>query len=1038
MRFLLVLLILPALGTAQSLSGTVADATGAPLPGAQVLVKNIETGSQRAAITDEQGRFSAPALGVGRFEVSASKEGFSTQTRAGLVLVLGQESTVSLILTVDPLKQVVTVQEDVPVVAVTTAQTSGLVGECQVKDLPLNGRSYDGLIALNPGIVNYTSQRAGGVGTSNSAVGNMFAVSGRRPQENLFLLNGIEFTGASEINLSPGGASGQLLGVDAVREFNVVTDAYSAEFGKRPGGQVTIATASGTNQLHGSAFEFLRNNALDARNFFDQASAPQFQRNNFGGALGGPIRKDKTFVFGNYEGFQQHLAVTDVTLVPDNNARNGFLPGPNGGLVNVGIAAGVAPLLTLWPAQNGPTLGGGIGVAYSNPLQTIREDFGTIRVDHTISSKDSLFGVYTIDDSADNTPTANPISRDFETLREQVLSLQETHVFSPNVVNTARIGFSRAGYFFDGQTTQSVPGWVVGRPIGAVVIGGSTASNAATQITLAGNNAGSNLRAVRNLFTEEDHINITRGRHQIEAGVWFQRIQANDSFAQAQYGQASFASLTSLLQGSIGTFTAVPSPTPLGWRSLEGAFFVQDTIRLRPNLELTLGFRNEFTNGWNEVSGRGSNYRFQNGVIDSNPTIASSVFQNNNARFLPAPRVGIAYDPFGTGSTVIRAGFGMYYSLLDNLSFRLDQNAPFNTTISLKNVAVNGLQLVPGAPIPSGGKISPAGVDPNLKTGAVESYTFKIEQRIGKDNSLSVGYVGSHGYHEILTLNANEPYPTILPDGTVYYPPNSPLANPNLANTTSWFSEGNSSYNALQIDFRRRMSHGLQLRGVYTFSKSLDDGATLNSSVATNSPGFVMYPQNPRVDWSRSTFDVTHLAVINGTYELPFGRHAQGWQRKVADGWSAAGILTLQSGLPFTPQLGYNPSNNGDTRNPVRPSWNPSFQGPVVLGGPNKYFDANAFVQPANGTYGNVGRDVLIGPGIATVDASLLKTIPFNERLRLQFRAEFFNLLNHSNFNTPNPVVFSSANTPPLTTAGVITSTSTTSRQIQFGLKLLW
>jgi hypothetical protein len=1038
MRILLLLLILPALGTAQSLSGTVADATGTPLPGAQVLVKNIETGSQRAAITDEQGRFSAPALGVGRFEVSASKEGFSTQTRAGLVLVLGQESTVSLTLTVDPLKQVVTVQEDVPVVAVTTAQTSGLVGERQVKDLPLNGRSYDGLIALNPGIVNYTSQRAGGVGTSNSAVGNMFAVSGRRPQENLFLLNGIEFTGASEINLSPGGASGQLLGVDAVREFNVVTDAYSAEFGKRPGGQVTIATASGTNQLHGSAFEFLRNNALDARNFFDQASAPQFQRNNFGGALGGPIRKDKTFVFGNYEGFQQHLAVTDVTLVPDNNARKGLLPGPNGGLVNVGIAPGVAPLLTLWPVQNGPTLGGGIGVAYSNPLQTIREDFGTIRVDHTISSKDSLFGVYTIDDSADDTPTANPISRDFETLREQVLSLEETHVFSPNVVNTARIGFSRAGYFFDGQTTQSVPGWIVGRPIGAVVIGGGTASNAATQITLAGNNAGSNLRAVRNLFTEEDHINITRGRHQIEAGVWFQRIQANDSFAQAQYGQASFASLTSLLQGSIATFTAVPSPTPLGWRSLEGAFFVQDTIRLRPNLELTLGFRDEFTNGWNEVAGRGSNYRFQNGVIDSNPTIASSVFQNNNARFLPAPRVGIAYDPFGTGSTVIRAGFGMYYSLLDNLSFRLDQNAPFNTTISLKNVPLNGLQLVPGAPIPSGGKISPAGVDPNLKTGTVESYTFKIEQRIGKDNALSVGYVGSHGYHEILTLNANEPNPTILQDGTIYYPPNSPFANPNLANTTSWFSEGNSSYNALQIDFRRRMSHGLQLRAVYTFSKSLDDGATLNSSVATNAPGFVMYPLNPRVDWSRSTFDVTHLAVINGTYELPFGRHAQGWHRKVADGWSVAGILTWQSGLPFTPQLGYNPSNNGDTRNPVRPSWNPAFQGPVVLGGPNRYFDANAFVQPANGTYGNVGRDVLTGPGIATVDASLLKTIPFNERIRIQFRAEFFNLLNRSNFNTPNPVVFSSANTPPLSTAGVITSTSTTSRQIQFGLKLLW
>src|SRR5581483_2087167 len=365
-----------------------------------------------------------------------------------------------LVLAVGEVREMVTVQETPPVVNVSTDQTSGLVGEKAVKDLPLNGRSYDELLTLNAGIVNYTAERTGGVGVSNSAVGNMFAASGRRPQESIFLLNGIEYTGASLINVTPGGASGQLLGVDAVREFNVVTDTYGAEYGKRPGAQVSVVTSSGTDQLHGSLYEFLRNSALDARNFFDHGGVPQFQRNEFGGALGGPIQKDKTFLFGNYEGFRQHLGLSDVTLVPDDNARRGYLPGPNGTLTNVGIAPGVAPLLTLWPVANGPDIGGGIAESFSHPLQTIHEDFGTVRLDRTFSEKDTAFAVYTIDDSADNTPTQNPYSRIIESLREQVASI-------------------------------NVPGWIAGAPIGVVVIG-STASNAASQISLAGTNVGSN------------------------------------------------------------------------------------------------------------------------------------------------------------------------------------------------------------------------------------------------------------------------------------------------------------------------------------------------------------------------------------------------------------------------------------------------------------------------------------------------------------------------------------------------------------------
>ncbi|MGH9454591.1 MAG: hypothetical protein ACRD2O_11555, partial [Terriglobia bacterium] len=375
------------------------------------------------------------------------------------------------------------------------------------------------------------------------------------------------------------------------------------------------------------------------------------------------------------------------------------------------------------------------------------------------------------------------------------------------------------------------------------------------------------------------------------------------------------------------------------------------------------------------------------------PMVGNSVFTVNNARFLPAPRAGIAWDIFGHGKTVIHAGFGLYNDLQDALSYRLDQNAPYNTTLSLKNVPVSSLNFVPGAPLPPGGLISPGGVQPNMFTPTVVAYTLKVEQQLDSTTVLSLGYVGSHGYHEILSVDANQPFPTIcpaepcpatLPAGTIYYPTGAKLANPDLAYTTSWFSGGDSNYNAFEADVNHHFNHGLQLRGVYTWSKSLDDGATWNSSVASNSPGFVMDPRNVRLDWGLPTFDVRNMAAINGTYELPFGHGktflsgASGWHDKVASGWSLSAIQTLQSGFPFTPQLGFNPSNDGDTRNPVRPSFNPNFTGNLIQGGPDQYFNPNAFIAPVNGTYGNVGRDTLIGPGLAELDFSLIKNTPFD------------------------------------------------------------
>ena len=1071
-----------------AISGRVTDPSGSAVSGASITGKNLETGAAHATFTDEAGRYSLLSLAVGEYEIRISKQNFQEDVRSGIHLAVGQEAVVDMALRLGQVTEQVKVNADAPVVSVTSADISGLVGEQQVKDLPLNGRSYDELMTLNPGVVNFTWEKTGGIGVSNSTTGNMFSVAGNRPQQNIFLLNGIEFTGAAENNMQPGGTSQQLLGVDAVREFNLQRDTYGAQYGKRPGGQVTILTQSGTNQWHGSVFEYLRNNALDAPNYFDQGSAPPFQRNQFGGSISGPVQKDKTFLFANYEGYRQNLHQTSVELVPDTNAR-----------ANAAASVKNLGLLNLWPvapagAPDFPVSAqGGVAEVFLSPVQAIREDFGTARLDHVFSAKESAMAAYTNDDSGSVTATPfDAFSTDIVNLREQVFSLEETHLFSPNVVNTARVGFSRAGYFFTGEPTPgspaaTVPGFIMGHPVGAVVVGGSQASNPQAQIGLSGSNNGSNLHIARNLFTYADQIAFTKSRHQFTAGVWFQRLQSNEEIALSQFGQMTFTGLPAFLAGT-GSFLYDPSPTPVSWRSLYGAFYAEDVIRLWPSLTLSLGFRDEFSTGWNEAHEKASNYTYANGLISNSPTVGSSLFTINRAKFLPQPRVGLAWSPWGS-KTVVRAGFGMYNDLQDALGYRADQNAPFNPTYTIASGSIANLNLPinPAAAPAATALLVPGGVQPDMYTPTVITYSFRIERELSPNTSLSIGYVGSHGYHELIGVDANAPVPvvcpaspcpatfptttytdpnpphatipvwgalvgTTVPAGTFFIAPNTKKPNTTLANTWTWFSEGTSAYNSLQVDLKRRFSHGLTIRGVYTWSKSLDDGDSLNATAAANAPALLSNPSVPRADWGLATYDVRNIGVVTATYDLPFG-HGQrflnssgGAVNLLIGGWTVNSIVTAQSGFPFTPQLGYNPSNSGDTRNPVRPFLNPSFTGPVVLGNPNQWFDPNAFVAPPNnsGFFGNVGRDSYIGPGLATWDFSALKETHIFESLNLQFRAEIFNLTNRANFNTPNlitSVLLPSPNqTVPVQSpaAGTITSTSTWARQVQFGLKLLW
>ncbi|MGO9641688.1 MAG: carboxypeptidase regulatory-like domain-containing protein [Candidatus Acidiferrales bacterium] len=1081
------------------ISGVVTDATGSAISAATVTAKDLETAAIRNTATDAAGRYELLELAVGAYEVTVTKDGFETIVHGGIHLVVGQEARVDFMLRVGEVKQQITVTEEVSPVNASTTDISGLVGEQQVKNLPLNGRSYDLLTLLNPGVVNFTWEKTGGIGISNSTTANMFSVSGNRPQQNLFLLNGVEFTGAAENNMTPGGASGQLLGIDAVREFNILRDTYSAEYGKKPGGQISIVTQSGTSQWHGSLFEFLRDNALDARNFFDAGSfAPPFQRNQFGGSMGGPIQKNKTFVFANYEGFRENLHQTSVAFVPDAQSR-----------LDAAASVKNMGLLNLWPVApaGAPDFkvtasGDGVAQVLSSPLRTIREDFGTVRLDHVFSNRDSAGAVYTVDDSyADTATPLDPYSTDLLSLREQVLSLQETHVFSSAVLNTARIGFSRAGYFFAGEPTPgtpaaSVPGFLAGLPVGAVVVGGSQASNPQAQLGLAGSNNGSNLHVARNLYTFADDVALTKGSHQFRFGVWFQPFQSNEEIALSQYGQLTFTGLPNFLAGT-ASFLYDPSPTPMSWRSFFGAWYAEDVIRVGSDLTVSLGFRDEFSTGWSETHGRAANYTYgSSGVLACAsqpatnvclPQVGNSLFTVNRAKFLPQPRIAIAWSPFDK-KTVIRAAYGMYNDLQDALGYRADQNGPANPTYtigatSLTNIFVGGNPIQPSAPPPTSplALLLPGGVQPDLYTPTLISYSLTIERELSPNTSLSVGYVGNHGYHEIVGADANAPvpvvcpaspcpptFPTTLNPGTglpvwgalsgqpvpagTYFNPTSTKPNTALANTWTWFSEGVSSYNALQVDVNRRFSGGLSLRGVYTWSKTLDDGDSLNATAAQNAVALLSNPYNARADWGLATFDVRNAAAINVSYDLPVGRGKRflGSMRGIANGfvsgWTMNSIVGVQSGFPFTPQLSYNPANNGDSRNPVRPFLNPAFTGPVVLGNPNGWFNPSAFIAPPSnsGFYGNVGRDTYTGPGLATWDFSAFKDTQLSERMSLQFRVEIFNLLNQANFNTPNLIVDVLQAPPNATfpeqspTAGQVTSTATTSRQIQFGLKLLW
>jgi hypothetical protein len=1064
--FLAVSLFTPAVygqGVGAAIQGTVRDATGAVLPGVMITAISTETNLRREVISNEAGLFSIPDLAPGKYRVQVSLPGFQTRVVENIELVVGQEFVLNTALQVGAVAEQVTVESEAQLVDTSTSQVSGLVAERQVKDLPLNGRSFDNLIALNPVMVNSSAIKQ--TTSSSTGPGNYFSVGGRRPGENIFLWNGVEYPGGSNaISSTPGGVSGQLLGIEAVREFNIVPNMDAAEFGHRAGGQVSIVTQSGTNAFHGSAYEFLRNSALDARNFFDRKvqptdpRIPPFRRNQFGGSLGGPIQKDKTFIFGNYEGFRQQWYLTKVAIVPDAQARQGLLPDANGNYQLVpGLNPAVLPYMALWPEPNGPNIGGGSAYSYKATANPVREDFGIVRVDRTLSSKDNLNGAYTIDDGTNDGTGQNPFSLVTNSERAQVLSLSDTHIFSPTVVNNFTAGFSRVRfrYFYSVSISPAgVQPFVVGKPPGQINIGGSQGN---TTITPAGSgpNTGHDQLNVDNMFTYSDNLRITKGIHSVALGAWLERLQSTD--LSGSFGQVNFPSLTAFLQGKPTLFQVTQPAPAIPFRVWMGSWFVQDAMKLRSNFTLSLGLRHEFSNGYHAEDNKAISFvQGPGGVLLTQPRIGDSLFTTNRAKWLFGPRAALAWDPFGKGQTSIRAGFGMAYNLLDNIGWCCINVPPIAGSSQITTNVPFPLQIVPGvtqlaAAQPGGGRL---GIQQDPYTPTVYNYHFEIEQALPGNIGLRVGYIGSRGYHEVLRADANKAFPVICPAspcpaglaaGTKYFPNATPIRrNPALGSSGIFFTSGINNYNGVFVDVNRRFRDGLAVRTNYTFGKSMDNQSAITGTQAGGQIGVVMDTDNRRRDYSLSAFDVRHRFSFNSLYELPLGKGkpflsgVTGVGDKLASGWQFNTIVNLQTGFPFTPTLGFNQSRDGDTGNPDRPNMAPgrTLKG-IYLRTPEHWVDASAFALPTAGTYGSVGRNVLTGPGLATVDVSLFKNTRIAEQANLQFRAEAFNVLNRVNLGIPGLVMLTPTGAPS-SSASAITTTATTSRQIQLGLKLSW
>jgi len=994
------------------------------LAGVKLSVRHLETGMNRTTTTSADGRYLINAASPGEYEIRAEAPGFRAYVRKGLRVTVGETAVVDFAMEVGPVDQAITVDARANAVNTNSGELSYLVAEDAIRELPLNGRNYTDLSLLQPGVVSYPHRDGGSV----VAHGLGISVNGQDPRSNVFLLDG---TPQNDFTNGPAGsAAGTVLGTETIREFRVETNAYNAEFGRNSGGQINVVSKSGSNDLHGSLYEFHRNDNLDARNFFDSAGKPEFKRNQFGGAVGGPIKRDRTFFFLGYESLRDRLGKTISTIVPDAQARLGIF----GGAAPIPISPQVRPYLEQYPLANGGNLGGGLAVYNFLFNQQINQHFAQGRVDHQINSRNQVFARYTFDDADQVLPTDYPqFPRDFLS-RNQFATVELRQVITPSTMNVARAGFSRTriGQIVQANVPAELRPFIPGQStMGDIDVGG---------LLRFGPQSSGNLRLTQNVTGFEDGLSLVRGRHELKFGGLLEHYQDNMYNPTFGAGIYTFAGLPAFLQNQPVRFIGISPQGALDryWRFNLVAFYAQDNWRASSRLTLNLGLRYEFSTMPVDIYGRDS--ALINGT-DRAPTVGK--LYNNPTYKNFSPRFGFAWNPMGTGRTSVRGGYGLYFNT----------NNQQNLIVTVTNPPATPRFVIPNPTFPAppfergvGNTIRPMQWD--LQSPRLHVWNVSVQRALPADIIVTAGYAGSRGMHLYRNSDVNIPAPAAGPGGRPFFAAGLPRPNTAFGTIELKSSDGDSWYRALILEARRAWRNGLSVQSSYTWSHSEDTTqASTFFSDATNGTTVAFPEFIPGYNKGPSDWNTPHNWVVNVVWDVPFARSLTGAARALLDGWQVSGIGTMRSGQPLTvfvqnnwSRSQWSPSiapNTGLDRPDLAAGRTPAS---AVLGRPDQWFDPSAFVLQPQGTLGNSPRGAFRGPDLRTVDVAAVKRVPLRGSVRADLRVEVFNLFNRANFGNPTLIAFAGATAgeAPLASFGRIRSTVTSSRQMQIGVRVVF
>jgi hypothetical protein len=1056
---------LPAQGATASLQGSISDATGAVVPEATVKITNVNTGASQTATSNTQGRYFVPDLAVGDYELRVSKQGFATLVRHGLTLTVGAQQVVDMTVEIGAANQTVSVEAAASQVETATAAVGSLMDTHQMADLPLNGRNLEQLIQLAPGVSTIQGNAFTANGFGGRAAG--YSIAGSRPEGQAILIDDESMQGFW--NRGMGSIAGTSLGVEAIAEFQTLTNTYSAQFGGN-GGAVNAVSKSGTNSFHGSAYEYLRNSAMDARSFIDPGSRPPpFRRNQFGGSLGGPVKRDKAFFFVNYEGFRQLLGETKIANVPGCNLNPSNCV-PLATVTNPAVRQAITNALAIYP--NATSVVNGQPEATTVANQIIHEDYVLARFDYAISSKDSIFGRYISDKSSYTEPYGGggygggplPFWPEVDDSHSHFSTLEWRRIISQTLVNTARISYSRPSTI---EFTAPTVGTGIVNGTDPLQFNGGTRTDGVLAVTgLAGIGGALQLPAniTQSHFIEGDDVTWAKGAHNIRFGALVGRLQTNTFETFFSGGEFSFTGLTSGPFPFVGGVPTIVLYVPPGsyfnrdLRQIEFTPYVQDDWKFSRRLTINMGVRWSFiTNPIDQHNQLFTVTNFDTAAPPNLLTNVSHVMVINPSRKNFDPRIGLAFDPTGSQKTSIRAGFGIFHHPI----------LPPDYTVGYWTSPPSAIDVVPGAfgvrfpTLPLSGNVAAPSSGPgwNYNTNVTPyqmQWNINIQHEIARNTVLNIGYIGSRGLH-LLTENQDNP-PTVClategphcanptyakgfeafapggPGGYVGYGTlgsvtSNPVRNPNLAGWNDFGPYANSRYNSGTVSLNRRLTSNVQIQGSYTWSRCMDNGSYYPSFGGT---GTLTNPYNWNSDWGPCAWDLNHVARINGLVNLPF--HGN----RVVEGWQLAGILSANNGYPLNITDGYDETTGGS---PVgltpRPNLNPGCSNNPVLGTANQWYNPTCFSLEAPGTFGNLGRDTVRGPNFVDTDFSVLKDTKVSERIAAQFRAEFFNIFNHTNLGLPNASLFLGGGVRN-SSAGQITTYVATPRQIQFALKFIF